>query len=440
MSVDIIAVGGYDEIGSSMTAVKIDDVVLIIDMGMHVDKIAAFGERENINNIPIEKLYEIEAIPDDRILEKHRDKVKAILISHGHLDHVGSAHLLSAKYNAPIYGTPFTVGVLESLAKDAKIEIPNDIKKISPNSEVQITNNISVRFVNVTHSIPQSSIIDIRTKYGHIVYACDFKFDNFPIVGKRSNYNLLREIGREGVKSLIVETTRADEDAKANSEIIAKYMLYDVLSSIDTKGVIVTTFASHIARLKSIVDISHELGRTPIFIGRSLHKYIKIAEDLGFVDFSNNSEIWGFSRDFPKVMRRINENKEEYLLIVTGHQGEPGSVLDRMAKDQLHFDFNDTTVIFSNIVIPYPINEANRKLLEERLRRKGAHIIKDVHVSGHAKKEDHRMLIKMLNPENIFPTHGDLTKRAAYTEISEEFGYTLGENIFLLQNGQKKTI
>jgi len=218
-------------------------------------------------------------------------------------------------------------------------------------------------------------------------------------------------------------------------------MLYDVLFSLETEGIIVTTFSSHISRLKSIIEIAYELGREPVMVGRSLERYTRIAEELGLYKFSEVCKIYGNPKDFPKVLKEISQKKEEYLLIVTGHQGEPGSVLSRMAKDQLPFNFENTTVVFSNNVIPTPINEANRKILEERLKRKKAHIIKDVHVSGHAKTEDHRMLLKMLNPEYIIPSHGNALKKAAYyNNVAEEFGYMLGEDVFMLEDGQSKKI
>ena len=440
MELEIIAIGGYDEIGANMTAVRVDNTTIIIDMGLHVDKIVSFGERENVNNIPIQRLYEIEAVPDDRFLADIRDTVKAIVISHAHLDHVGAVHILAPKYNAPIYATPYTMEVMKSLAEDAGVVIPNTIKKISPNSKIKISRDVEVEFISITHSIPQAALINIKTPKGYIVYACDYKFDNFPLLGKRPDYNKLKQLGEEGVLALIVETTRAEEESKSQSEIIAKYMLYDVLSSVETSGIIVTTFASHIARLKSLIEIAYELDRKPVFIGRSMGKYIKAAENIGLVNFENVAEIYSNARDYPRVLGRIDREREKYLLIVTGHQGEPGSVLDRMAKDQLPWDFKDTTVIFANNVIPYPINEANRKLLEERIKRKGGHIIKDVHVSGHAKAEDHRMLLRMLKPEYIFPTHGSMVKRAAYIEMAEDFNYQLGEDTFLLQNGQRKIL
>jgi len=207
MEIEVIAVGGYEEIGANMTAIRVNDTTIIIDMGLHVDKIASFGERENVNNVPVQRLYEIEAIPDDRILNDIQDTVKAIIISHAHLDHVGATHILAPKYKAPIYATPYTTEVLKSLAEDAEIVIPNTIKKISPNSKIKVGKNIEVELTNITHSIPQSTLIDIKTPKGHIVYACDYKFDNFPLLGKRPDYNKLKDF-----RDLQQETTEVEDE------------------------------------------------------------------------------------------------------------------------------------------------------------------------------------------------------------------------------------
>ena len=441
MEIEVIGLGGYSNVIPNMTALRIDNDVIIIDAGIDVDKISQFNERESLGEIPLEKLYEIEAIPDDRILEKYRDKIRAIIITHGHLDHAGALPILAKKYKVPIYATPYTYGIIKSLFEDYGIEFSKNLKMIPPNYSINLTKNETIDFIYSTHSIPHTVMINIRTKKGNILFSSDFKFDNYPIIGKRPNYEKLREIGKEGVILLITETVRADEESKTPSEIVAKYMLYDVLFSLDTGGIIVTTFASHIARLKSIIEIAYELGRQPIMIGRSLYKYTSIAEELGMYKFSEACKIYGDAKDYPKVLKTVSKNKEDYLLIVTGHQGEPRSVLDRMAKNQLPFNFENTTVIFSNNVIPTPINEANRKILEERLKRRRAHIIKDVHVSGHAKTEDHRILLKLLNPEYIIPCHGNAMKKAAYyNNIAEEFGYVLGEDIFMLEDGQNKKI
>jgi len=437
----VIGLGGYSNVIPNMTAIRIDEDVLIIDAGIDVDKISQFNEREAIGEISIDKLYEIEAIPDDRVLDKYKDKIRAIIVSHGHLDHSGSIPIIAKKYNVPIYLTPFTYGIVKDLFEDYEIGLSKNLKMIPPNYSINIGKNLEIEFVHSTHSIPHTVMVNIKTERGNILFSSDFKFDNFPIIGKRPNYNKIREIGKEGVLLLITETVRADEESKTPSEIVAKYMLYDVLFSLDTEGIIVTTFASHISRLKSIIEIAYELGRQPIMVGRSLQRYTSISENLGIYKFSEACKIYGDSREFPKVLKEVSKNKEDYLLIVTGHQGEPGSVLNRMAKDQLPFDFENTTVIFSNNVIPTPINEANRKILEERLKRKKAHIIKDVHVSGHAKTEDHRILLKLVNPEYIIPSHGNALKKAAYyNNVAEEFGYTLGEDVFMLEDGQSKKI
>ncbi|MEM5806541.1 MAG: MBL fold metallo-hydrolase, partial [Candidatus Aenigmatarchaeota archaeon] len=251
MDIELLAIGGYSNVIPNMSGVRIDDELILIDMGIDVDKLAQFGERENIENLSLEKLYEIEAIPDDRILEKYRDKIKAIIITHAHLDHCGAIPFLIKKYNVPVYLTPYTYEIVKSLFEDYEIDLPKNVKKISPNSSIDLSEKIKINFISSTHSIPQSLMIDIETKKGHIIFSGDFKFDNFPIIGKRPNYEKLKSIGKENVILLVVESIRADEESKTPSEIVAKYMLYDVLFSLETEGIIVTTFASHIARLKS---------------------------------------------------------------------------------------------------------------------------------------------------------------------------------------------
>ncbi|MGC9079248.1 MAG: RNase J family beta-CASP ribonuclease [Nanopusillaceae archaeon] len=438
MEIELIPIGGYSYIGKNMSAIRIDDEIIIIDIGLNVDKISQFGEREDFINKPIKELLDLDIIPNDSILEEYKNKVKAIVLTHGHLDHIGAVNFIAPKYNVPIYGSPYTIELVKMQEKEYGIILPNDLKKISPNSTVEISENIKIRFINMTHSIPQSLMIDIITKKGHIIFSGDFKFDNFPLLGKRPDYKKLKEIGNEDVLLLITETTRADEESKTQSEIIEKYMLYDVLRSIDTKGIFITTFSSHIARLKSIIDLAKEMNRKVVFVGRSLLRYIRAAEEIGLVNFSSEAEIYGDPRDYKKVFERVEKNKEEYIVVCTGHQGEPGSILDRIARGDIKFNLEDTTVIFANTVVPHPINEANRKILEERLKRKKASIIKDVHVSGHAKAQDHKMLIKMLNPEYIIPNHGDINKKASYYNIVSSMGYTLGEDIFFVEDHQRK--
>lgn len=440
--ISVYALGGFEEIGKNMTAIEIDEEIIILDMGLHVDKIVSYGEREEVSKLSLKELKEIDAIPDDSILDKKREKVKAIIISHAHLDHIASVPYLESKYNCPIYLTPYSKEVLKFLAKNEGIKIKNKIKVVPPNHCLKISNNIEVLFLSITHSIPQSVIPVIRTKYGNIVYACDFKFDNHPILGKRPDYKKIKEIGKEGVKLLIVESTRVDEESKTPSEVVAKYMLEDVMQGLEhAKGLIVTTFSSHIARLKSIVEISERIGREPIFLGRSLKNYIKAAEKIGLIDFSSKYKIASKHEEISRILKEISNNKSEYTLIVTGHQGEPNSVLDRMSKGVFSWNWEkEDTVIFSSNIIPYPTNIANSQMLDQRLRRYNVRIIRDIHVSGHARKEDHRELIRMLNPEYILPMHGDFKKRSMYIELAIEEGYRFGESIFLLQNGQKMDI
>src|SRR3990167_974606 len=187
-----------------------------------------------------------------------------------------------------------------------------------------VSNNIKIEFINMTHSTPQTVMVAVHTRYGIILYANDFKFDNHPTLGKKPNYERLEELGKKGIKALICDCTRADQPIKTPSELVAKEMLRDVMLGVDSRGkaVIVTTFASHLARLKSIIEFGRKMNRKIIFLGRSLAKYIEAGENIGIVNFSREVEIVKFGKQIKNRIKKIeNEPRDRYLLVVTGHQG-----------------------------------------------------------------------------------------------------------------------
>jgi len=440
MKVEVRAVGGYNEIGANMTAIGIDDEWLILDMGVHVDKMLAFQkDQEEPVEWNRELLEKIDALPRIEYLEDIKDKVKAIIITHGHLDHIGAVIHLAYEFNAPIIGPPYAIELIESFERDAKILLPNEKKKINLNSTIKISDKIEVEFIYATHSIPHSAHIAIHTPKGIIFFSGDYKFDNFPVIGQRYNLKRLKEIGKEGVILAFIESTRADEDKRSYSEIIAREMLRDVLFEEHEGLIVMTTFSSHIARLKSMVELSLELDRGVYMMGRSLVKNIDVAEKLNIYKFRDKAKVLSFNDQIVKALRKISENRDKYALIVTGNQGEPGSVLWRMAFEKVGFTFDKKdTVIFSCFTIPNPINQAFRNLIEEKIKSFGTRIIKDVHVSGHAMRDDQYRMIKLLKPQILIPNHGDFIKRGALADLAmQEFGYTLGKDLYLLQNGQR---
>ena len=441
--IEVCTVSGYNEVGKNMTAVRVDDEVIILDIGIHLDNYIKYTEDEDLTVISRGELIRAGAIPDDSYINDWKDKVRAIIPTHAHLDHVGAVVFLCNSYNAPVICSPYTEAVLSTIARDENLRIKNPIKVLNSNSIHKISENISIEFIHVTHSIPQTVLVSINTKYGSVVYANDFKLDNHPIIGKKPDYKHIQEIGKKKVLLLISESLRASEARKTPSEIIARDMLRDVINSCDNRNaIIVTTFSSHLARLKSIIEFGMAIGRKVVFLGRSLEKYTSAGEKIGIIKYSDKVEIVKYAQQIKKKIAEIDrQGREKYLMVVTGHQGEPKSTLSKMISQEIPFRFRqDDCVIFSCNVIPSPINIENRKVLEEKLRKYGVRIFKDVHVSGHAAKEDLREFIKILNPLHIIPSHGDQSITLFLAELAKEMGYELGKNVHLMRNSERLRI
>ena len=228
---EFFSIGGYNEVGKNMCAIKSGDEIVILDMGFFLPAIVNFeeggGERRNLTT---QGMIKLGAIPDDKPLDKVRDKVKAIVLGHCHLDHLGAVPFLAQHYKAPILGSPYTLEVLRSTIQDERINLKNELIKLNPNSTYRVSKNIEIEPIHVTHSTLQTSLIAIHTKEGTVLYANDFKFDNSPVVGKKPNYARLKQLGKEGnVKALIVESLYAHQEGKTPSEKVAKEMLKDIL-------------------------------------------------------------------------------------------------------------------------------------------------------------------------------------------------------------------
>ena len=442
MTVEIFTLGGYNEVGRNMTAVKVGHQVIILDMGFSMEKVAmledstsVFGEHELITH---------DVIPDDRPIAHLKNKVSAIVASHGHLDHIGAIPILGKKYNAPVLGTPFTT---ELILEEAK-ERGDKLKKVVPLTagEVFEVGDIAIEFVHTTHSIPQTIFTAIHTNEGVIFYGSDFKFDNFQALSRRPDYKRLRELGKEGVRCLIAECIRADEYKKTPSETVAKELLRNTLTETmnEDKGIVITSFSSHIERLTSILEASRELDRKLIFAGRSLSKYVKVAERIGIKKFPE-VEIVGKPDAVKKAFAEANRNKGDYIIVATGSQGEPTSVLSRIVHDKFDYKLDaGDEVIFSCNTIPNPTNIENRRRIEEKILSHGARVFQDVHVSGHAAREDHRDLLNMLQPEHVIPCHAPTLKQEAYArlalDLNQEYKvdkYTRDNTIHLSQNGKR---
>jgi ribonuclease J len=290
----------------------------------------------------------------------------------------------------------------------------------------------------MTHSVPQTVMILVKTKYGDVLYSNDFKFDNNPTLGEKPNYKALEAIGKSGkLKALIVDSLYADDPRKTPSEAIAKEMLKDVLLGTNSKGkvVVVTTFSSHIARLQSIVSLGKKLNRKIVLMGRSLTKYVKAAEDVGLVNFSKDCKIVTYGSQIKSFFKK-EAHPEKYLFVVTGHQGEPKAVLGKVVnRNWLKFHPGDH-VIFSSSIIPVEQNFVNREKLEKELSKYKVRIFRDVHVSGHAGREDLRDLVELVKPKFVMPAHGNKKKSLAMKDLCLQLGFK-SDRIRILKDGNR---
>ncbi|WP_292468449.1 RNase J family beta-CASP ribonuclease [Methanolobus sp.] len=439
--IGIIAVGGYNEMGRNMTAIRINDDIIIVDMGLRLDRVQIHEDVETDKMHSLE-LIEMGAIPDDTIMKEVNGNVRAIVCTHGHLDHIGAIPKLAHRYAAPIIGTPYTTALIKhQIESERKFGVKNNIVSMNAGETMDITKDISIEFVNTQHSIIDTIFLVIHTISGALVYACDFKLDRTPTLGEAPDFERLKELGEEGVIALITESTNAGRNGKAPSEMIAHSMLRDVLIETEESdvGMIVTTFASHVARVNSIVKFAQEMGRIPVLMGRSMERYIATAHKMGYIELPKNVEIYGNRREIDKAFGRIMEaGKNKYLPVVTGHQGEPGAVLGRIANGETPFKIDSgDRIIFSANIIPNPMTQANRYALETKLKMRGARIYDNVHVSGHAYREDHWELLRMLKPEHVIPAHGTIQMHSEYIQMAEDAGYVLGDTLHLLRNGEE---
>lgn len=437
--IKLFAIGGYSEVGRNMTALQVDDEVIIIDMGVYLPAIV--GYEEEIEMLSDRELQKIGAIPDDSVIDSLKNKVKAILIGHAHLDHLWAAPYLAKNYNAPIIATPYTIEVLKKIYEDKERNPKNKLIKLNPNGKIKISNNITIEFIHITHSIPQTAMIAIHTKYGIILYANDFKLDNSPILGKKPNYEKLKSLKK--VVALIVDSLYASREGKTPSEKVAKELLGDILLNTNNKNnaILVTTFSSHIARLQSILEFGEKIGRKVVFLGRSLNKYIDAAERINLVNFSKRAEILSYKNKIKNKLKEIQQNRTKYLIVCTGHQGEPDAVLAKIVSGYYKFPIKSGDyVIFSSSVIPNRENIEQRKTLDNKLKGLKVRLYTEVHASGHSSREDLRHFIEMVNPRKIIPAHANPPELRAMSELAQELGYKVGTDVYILKDGQSLII
>ncbi|WP_178915373.1 ribonuclease J [Natronomonas gomsonensis] len=439
MEIEIATIGGYEEVGRQMTAVRAGEDIVIFDMGLNLSKVLIH------DNVRTEKMHSLDlidmgAIPDDRVMSDLDGDVQAIVPTHGHLDHIGAISKLAHRYDAPIVATPFTIELVrEEIRDDDKFDVQNELVKMDPGGTMSIGDDCELEFVNVTHSIIDAINPVLHTPEGAVVYGLDKRIDHTPVIGDPIDMKRFREIGREGVLCYIEDCTNANKKGKTPSESVARAQLKDVMHSLEDYdgGIVATTFSSHIARVSSLVEFAEDIGRQPILLGRSMEQYSGTADRLGITDYPDDLEMYGRRNGIDNAFKRImNEGKENYLPVVTGHQGEPRAMLTRMGRGETSYELDEgDKVLFSARVIPEPTNEGQRYQAETLLKMQGARIYDDIHVSGHLSQEGHYQMLDALQPEHLIPAHQNLKGLSGYVELASSEGYKIGRDLHPTANG-----
>ena len=410
----IIPLGGFGEIGKNITVVEYKDDIIIIDCGM------TFPEDEMLG-IDI-------VIPDITYLIKNKAKIKGIVLTHGHEDHIGSIPYVLKKINIPIYGTKLTIGLLQSKLKEHNLgEVSLNVVAHDEHIKLGV---FDVEFIKTIHSIPDSAALAITTPVGVILHTGDFKIDYTPISGEAMNLARFAELGTKGVLVLMADSTNVVRPGYTMSEKSVGETFKDLFSKA-TSRIIVATFASNVHRIQQIIDAAELKNRKVVLSGRSMLNYTTVAKELGYLRINEGTLI--DINDMGKYP------KEQLVLITTGSQGEPMSALTRIAysehrKIELHPD--DLVIISAT---PIPGNEKTVSRIINKIIENGTKVIyeslDEIHVSGHACQEELKLIQALVKPKFFIPVHGEHRHLKKHAELSEALG-TPKENIFILENGQ----
>ncbi len=408
----IIPLGGLEQIGMNITAFEYDDSIIVVDCGL------AFPE-DDMLGIDL-------VIPDITYLRDNIDRVKGFFITHGHEDHIGAIPYVLKEINVPIYATKLTIGII-----DHKLE-EHDLLNKTKRKVVQYGQHINlgcfrVEFIKTNHSIQDAAALAIYSPAGIVVHTGDFKIDYTPVFGDAIDLQRFGEIGKKGVLALLCDSTNAEREGFTKSEKSVGIALDNIFAEHTKTRIIIATFASNVDRVQQIINSAHKFGRKVAIEGRSMVNIIKIASELGYLTLPDNILIdVDALRSYPD---------EQTVIITTGSQGESMAALSRMANGthrKVSIKPNDTIVFSSN---PIPGNEKSVTGIINELMRKGADVIfQDVHVSGHACKEDIKLIYSLVNPKYAIPVHGEYKHLVAQAKIAEELGYD-SEHIKILSSG-----
>ena len=413
--IKVISLGGLGEVGKNITVIEYGDDIIIVDCGM---------------GFPEDELLGIDlVIPDVTYLEKNIEKIRGIVLTHGHEDHIGALPYVLKKINVPVYGTRLTLGLVEQKLEEHRIK--NDVQTIVVNQGETIKLGcFKVEFIRTTHSIADSVALAIYTPYGIIVHTGDFKIDHTPIEGEPIDLVRFAELGRKGVLLLMADSTNAEREGYTMSERTVG-STFDKIFGDAKNRIIVATFASNVHRVQQIINSAVKYGRKVAICGRSMLNMANVAIDLGYMNVPE-----GVLVDIDTIKKYPHEKT---VIITTGSQGEPMSALTRMAVSE----HRKVDIVPGDLVIisasPIPGNEKLVSRVINELLKKGADVIyedlADIHVSGHACQEELKIIYRLVNPKFFMPVHGEFKHLKRHAKLVNSLGLPI-KNIFLMEIGR----
>ena len=410
----IIPLGGVSEIGKNMMVIEYDDDIIVVDSGL------MFPE-EDMLGVDL-------VIPDISYLLEKKDRIRGMVITHGHEDHIGALPYLLPQLNVPVYSTKLTHGLISVKLKERKALAGADLRIVPPGGKISL-GKFTVEFFPVCHSIPDAAGLIIRTPVGTIVHSGDFKIDYTPISGKPTDLSRLAQLGRQGVLLLMSDSTYAELPGYTPSEKVVGEALDRIMAEAPGR-VIVTTFASLVSRVQQVIDSAAKYGRRVFVVGRSMTNIVNMALDLGYLKAPDG------------ILGRLDQLKgiphNKIAFVTTGSQGEPTSALVRMANRdhrQLHIVPGDTVAISAT---PVPGNEALVARTLDNLFKQGAQVlysgVTQVHVHGHGSQEELKLLLNVIKPRFFMPIHGEYRHLSLHAKLAQSIG-TPKDNTFVLEDG-----
>lgn len=411
----IFALGGINEIGKNMYVLQYDDDILVIDCG---------------GKFPDESLLGIDLIiPDLSYLEENQEKIRGLLVTHGHEDHIGGIPYFLKKLNVPIYATRFTLGLIELKLTEHRLLADSELQPIDADSKLEF-GKIVVSFFKVNHSIPDCLGIVFDTPEGRVVHTGDFKFDLTPVNDQHSDLHRMAEIGREGVLVLLSESTNAERPGSTPTELTVGNRIEEAFMKASRK-VFVSTFASNISRVQQVVDAAIKTNRKLALLGRSMVNVVDVAVERGYLNIPDGMLI-----DAQEVN---NLAPEKVCVLCTGSQGEPMAALARLSNAS----YQDVQILPEDTVIlaagPIPGNEKNVSRIIDNLFQLGAVVLyggsaNGMHVSGHGYQEELKLMLSLMKPTYFIPIHGEYRMLHQHKSLAVSVGVE-PENIFIIQNG-----